>query len=460
MPFPLSEPMTLSLVSRSSNLARAQVREAQKLINYFYPQITFDPTFLESQGDKDKTTSLRELEKTNFFTDTLDQLLLEEKVRLALHSAKDLPEPLAPGLVIAALTPCIDTRDALVLAKHITFEQDKPFTQSLRVATSSKRREEAVLEIAPNAVFSDLRGTIEERLLTLEKGMADAVVIAEAALIRLGLTHLPRVFLPGKTAGGQGSLAIVIREDDSQMRELFSVLDTRCNRPLSIYLGIDPESYQQKVPFRLVHLPIIETHNFLSENQALDSQVKEAYLKATHVMLTSPRAASYLVEWIKSTFTLPQAEQLMSEKMWWCMGMATASLLPQSAIKQRICENESTAEAMLPWIQELEKTASKNNCFIFFPHSLRSRSVLKEELEKSQIPHQALAIYQTQSKKIDHMQLIQQADELIFTSPSCVESFYSQISILPKARFKSIGAITQLALQKYNHHRYTASTAL
>ncbi len=70
--------------------------------------------------------------------------------------------------------------------------------------------------------FRDLRGTIHQRLKQLDEGIADGVVIAEAALIRLNLTHLNRIYLPGSTTPLQGKLAVVCREDDHEMRDLLS----------------------------------------------------------------------------------------------------------------------------------------------------------------------------------------------------------------------------------------------
>lgn len=180
--------------ARSSPLSRAQVAEIIQEFNLSCQIIWVDTT-----GDLDKTTSLRSLEKTDFFTRELDQLLLQGQIDLAIHSAKDLPDPLPKGLKLAALSKGVDPRDSLVIKRE-------PLCV---VATSSQRREEAVKQLYPNCQFVDVRGTIHERL----GKDVDGVVIAEAALIRLGLTHLKRVYLPGETAPLQGKLAIVCREN-------------------------------------------------------------------------------------------------------------------------------------------------------------------------------------------------------------------------------------------------------
>jgi hydroxymethylbilane synthase len=153
------------------------------------------------------------LGKTDFFTREVDKLVLEGLVRVGIHSAKDLPDPMPEGLCVAALTRCIDSRDALVFRERLP--------QGALIATSSERREHAALCLRSDFRFKDLRGTIGERLGQLERGEVDGVIVAEAALIRLGLSYLTRVYLPGETADGQGRLAVVCRSSDLEMRELF-----------------------------------------------------------------------------------------------------------------------------------------------------------------------------------------------------------------------------------------------
>ena len=119
-------------------------------------------------------------------------MLLKGECRLAIHSAKDLPDPLPKGLCLAALTKGVDSSDSLV------FREGEKLPPNGVVATSSERREECVRLLYPDARFVDLRGNIQQRLSLLIQGRVDGVVVAEAALIRLGLTHLNRIKLPEK----------------------------------------------------------------------------------------------------------------------------------------------------------------------------------------------------------------------------------------------------------------------
>ncbi len=144
-------------------------------------------------------------------------MLLKGEIDAAIHSAKDLPEPLPQGLVLAALTKGVDPRDSLVF--------QKPLAPGALIATSSERREEQVRALYPDVRFTDLRGTIGERLAKIESGEIDGAVIAEAALIRLKLNP-NRVILPGETASLQGRLAIITREADIQAKELFHAIDS------------------------------------------------------------------------------------------------------------------------------------------------------------------------------------------------------------------------------------------
>jgi hydroxymethylbilane synthase len=195
-------------------LSRAQVEE----LFGFFPGVNYQPIWTKTTGDLDKVTSLRSLDKTDFFTRELDQMLLAGEVDIAVHSAKDLPDPIPQGLKVIAYTKGVDPSDSLVLREGETLQA------GFRIATSSVRREDTVKSICDGLTFMDLRGTIQERLAKLDRFEADGIVVAEAALIRLKLTHLNRIRLPGTTAAMQGRLAILTRADNHEMQTLFSTI--------------------------------------------------------------------------------------------------------------------------------------------------------------------------------------------------------------------------------------------
>lgn len=169
--------------------------------------IKLDPIFVETYGDLDQQTSLRHLDKTDFFTREVDALVLAGLADIAIHSAKDLPANIPSGLKCIAISKGVDPRDVLVL------RPEEHLPQNGIVGSSSVRRDTAVKMLFPEVSCRDIRGTIESRLSQLFSGKFDGVVMAEAALIRLGLTHHNRIYLPGDTTPLQGRLAIIGRAD-------------------------------------------------------------------------------------------------------------------------------------------------------------------------------------------------------------------------------------------------------
>lgn len=225
----MSKPSTSSfnrivIGSRASPLALAQVEEVERELRVHDPQLQVMRRTVKTVGDRDRTTSLRSLGKTDFFTRELDEWVLEGICDVAIHSAKDLPDPLPVGLAVVAINRGVDCSDALVLR---TGECITTLSPHAAIATSSERREAAVRQLRSDLTFVDVRGTIEERLELLETGKVDGVVIATAALIRLQLMHLNKIILDGETVPLQGRLAAVARAHDDALAALFAPLDSR-----------------------------------------------------------------------------------------------------------------------------------------------------------------------------------------------------------------------------------------
>jgi hydroxymethylbilane synthase len=214
----------LTVVARSSELSKAQVVEVADELKQFHPLIEINPIFVQTIGDKDLKTSLLHMEKTDFFTREVDEVVLRGHARAAIHSAKDLPSALPKGLYCAALTRGVDNSDVLVFRDGEGFDSLK---DGDKIATSSMRRSEMIFEMGRQFQIVDIRGTIQQRLALLDTGDVDAIVMAEAALIRLRLQGKSRMKLTGPVAELQGQLAVMVREDDAEMIELFSCIDTR-----------------------------------------------------------------------------------------------------------------------------------------------------------------------------------------------------------------------------------------
>ncbi len=214
----------ITVGARGSPLSRAQVEEVLAEIKAVHPDVVFEPIWRTTSGDRDLLTSLRTMDRTNFFTKEIDEMQLAGGCRLSVHSAKDLPEPLPKGLVMVALTRGVDPSDVVVFRDGETLH-DLP--KGARVGTSSARREQNIQAVRSDLRCGDIRGSVGERLAQLDHGVFDGVIMAEAALIRLKLTHRSRIPLPGECAAMQGQLAVLARAGDQEMIDLFRSIDTR-----------------------------------------------------------------------------------------------------------------------------------------------------------------------------------------------------------------------------------------
>jgi hydroxymethylbilane synthase len=214
----------ISVGARGSILSRVQVEEVLLQTRHFYPDVEFEPIWVETTGDKDLKTSLRTLEKTDFFTKEIDLLQLKGGCHLSIHSAKDLPEPLPNGLKLVALTKGVDPSDVIVLSDFDTLQS---LAFGAKIGTSSVRREKNICELRSDLECVDIRGPIEQRLALLDRGVVDGVVMAKAALIRLKLTHRNQIPLPGEGAPLQGQLAVLAIDGDEEMETLFRCIDVR-----------------------------------------------------------------------------------------------------------------------------------------------------------------------------------------------------------------------------------------
>jgi len=206
---------------RPSRLALRQFEE----IKQRFKDISFDPVTIKTKGDKDKVTSLTSRENSNFFTYEIEQALLSKEIDLAIHSAKDLEEDIRPELVIAATTKSINKFDCLVSNQNFTLDT---LPKNSRVGTSSINRRKGITNFRKDLVCKDIRGNIEERLTQLDRGDFDAIVVADAALIRLGLEALKIQIIPFKIIKPhplQGRLAIQVLREREDLVKIFKEID-------------------------------------------------------------------------------------------------------------------------------------------------------------------------------------------------------------------------------------------
>lgn len=191
-------------------------------------EITLIP--IKTSGDKLLDVQLAQVGGKGLFVKEIEEALLADQIDLAVHSLKDLPVALPSGLRLGAIMVREDPLDALVARDGLQFTE---LPTGSRIGTSSLRRQVQLLHRRPDLQIVPLRGNVETRLRKLEALGLDAVVLAAAGLIRLGLQERmterlqPELSLP---AIGQGALAIEIREDDERVAALTGALDDRETR--------------------------------------------------------------------------------------------------------------------------------------------------------------------------------------------------------------------------------------
>lgn len=210
----------IKVISRKSNLARIQVEEVAKQL----PDIKLEKIFVEAFGDLHHEISLLDNPPADLFTREIDEAILDRKADVAIHSAKDLPYPLANGLEIIALLPAANQSDSLVSKGHLTLNN---LREGARVGTSSPVRRRELLAARPDLTIVSIRGTIEQRVAQVDDGFIDALVVATCALDRLGLSHLAAEELTFETHPLQGHLAIVAATGRDDLKTIFEPLDIR-----------------------------------------------------------------------------------------------------------------------------------------------------------------------------------------------------------------------------------------
>ena len=186
---------------------------------------------IETQGDRE-SAAFRNMLGQGFFTKAVQDAVLEGSADIAVHSLKDLPSAVTPGLKIAAIPEREDAREVLLINKSAfdsSFEK-LPVRLGAVVGTSAVRRQAQLEVLRPDLERRELRGNVPTRVEKLRRGEYDAIVLAWAGLKRLNLdlqdlqvTILePEVFVP---APGQGALALECRDGNARTLELLASLD-------------------------------------------------------------------------------------------------------------------------------------------------------------------------------------------------------------------------------------------
>ena len=221
---------SIKIGTRNSPLAMWQAREvARNLQNLNY---TTDIVPVLATGDKNLNQPLYKLGITGIFTKDLDMALLNNEVDIAVHSLKDIPTELPENIEIIAVLERDYPQDVLVRKK----DAQNLELHDLKIATSSLRRRAFWCKEFPDTQFSDIRGNVQTRLNKLEENDFDATMFSLAAIERMGLDvhyeHLPIMI----SAPAQGVVAICGRNDNAEMKEIFSQIN---HKPTQICVEIE-----------------------------------------------------------------------------------------------------------------------------------------------------------------------------------------------------------------------------
>ena len=220
----------LRIATRKSQLALWQAEHVAALIRKAHPGITVELLPMSTKGDRIQDRSLAAIGGKGLFIKELEAALEDRRADMAVHSMKDVPGDLPGGLMIAAVLPRADARDALITRGPLRLE-DLP--RGARLGTSSLRRQAQLLAARPDLRIEALRGNVDTRLRRLDNGELDAIVLACAGLTRLGLESLigarldPNVSVP---AVGQGVIGIECRTDDLGSRETLNAFNDAATR--------------------------------------------------------------------------------------------------------------------------------------------------------------------------------------------------------------------------------------
>jgi hydroxymethylbilane synthase len=224
----------LVIATRKSRLALWQAEHIKARLEGLHRGLAIELLPLSTRGDELLDRRLDNVGGKGLFVKELENAMAAGRADLAVHSMKDLPAELPPGFVLAATTSREDPRDAFVSQKYARLEE---MPEGAVIGTSSLRRAAQVLERHRGLEVRLLRGNVETRIAKLDRGEYDAIVLAVAGLVRLGLGGRIRSRLEvdeSLPAAGQGALGIECRAGDETLLGLLAPLDdaatARCVR--------------------------------------------------------------------------------------------------------------------------------------------------------------------------------------------------------------------------------------
>jgi hydroxymethylbilane synthase len=213
---------TIRLATRGSPLALRQTEMVSELLRRADPGLAVEHVVVRTQGDQQASVPLDQIGGQGVFVTEVETAVTDGRADAAVHSAKDMPSTMGDHLVLGAVPPRADPRDGLVGCTLAGLPAGG------LVATGSARRRAQLAYLRPDLVFTELRGNMARRVAVGEEGAVSAVVVAVAAMERLGwLDRLSDVLDPMDVLpqAGQGAIAVQCRADDEDTRRRLHVVD-------------------------------------------------------------------------------------------------------------------------------------------------------------------------------------------------------------------------------------------
>lgn len=211
-------PGLLKIGTRGSKLALTQTGAVSDILKSRAPKLKIEIQAITTSGDRLKGEAFKAQGGKGLFVKEIEEALLQDKIDCAVHSLKDLPAVLPGGLTLACFPKRADPRDVFVSVQYKNLES---LPRDAIIGTGSPRRRAQLFSRGPRYRLEAIRGNVDTRLRKLTEGSWDALILASAALERLGKKVLaidyldPAVFVP---AAGQGTLAVEIKKDREELK--------------------------------------------------------------------------------------------------------------------------------------------------------------------------------------------------------------------------------------------------
>lgn len=217
----------LVIASRESPLALAQTKSIRDALLNIHPHFSIDILGITTEADKRLDITLTEIGGKGLFVKELEEALLDGRADIAVHSMKDVPMELPPGLILPVIGKREEARDVFVSNQYHSFAE---LPRGAVVGTSSLRRQTQLTHLRPDIMLTSLRGNINTRLKRLDQGDYAAIILAAAGLKRMHFSARIREYFATEhllPSAGQGALGIECRENDETVLDLIMPLADR-----------------------------------------------------------------------------------------------------------------------------------------------------------------------------------------------------------------------------------------